>query len=108
MRENAYQAHLIVRLRREFPGCFILKNDSGYMQGVPDLLVLLDDKWAMLEVKISKDASEQPNQRHYVELLDAMSFAAFIYPSNEEEVFGGLQQVFASAGRKQTRSAQSK
>jgi len=106
MRESTYQSHLIVRARREFPGCFILKNDSSYMQGVPDLLILFRDKWAMLEVKISKDATEQPNQRHYVNLLNVMSFAAFIYPSNEEEVFSGLQQVFASAGSEQTRFAQ--
>ena len=96
--ESQYQAKLIQKLCQIFPGCFILKNDSGYMQGVPDLLVLFEDKWAMLEVKESPTAAEQPNQRYYVEKLDSMSFAAFIYPENEEDVLYDLQQAFYTQG----------
>lgn len=96
--ESQYQAKLIQKLCHIFPGCFILKNDSGYMQGVPDLLVLFEDKWAMLEVKESPTAAEQPNQRYYVEKLDSMSFAAFIYPENEEDVLYDLQQAFYTQG----------
>lgn len=92
--ESAFQARLIVRLGEQFPGCFILKNDSGYLQGVPDLLVLFRNKWAMLEVKASHDADEQPNQGYYVEQLDRMSFAAFIYPENEEDVLNELEHAF--------------
>lgn len=94
MRENEYQAHLIKRLKRDFPGCTVLKNDSGYLQGIPDLTILFEDKWALLEVKVSDNASEQPNQRWYVNLLDTMSFAAFIFPENEEEVIHDLQRAF--------------
>jgi len=77
-----------------FKGCFILKNDSSYCPGVPDLLILYEDMWAMLEVKPSENAEEQPNQPEYVELLDSMSFAAFIYPENEREVLNELKQTF--------------
>jgi hypothetical protein len=77
-----------------FPGCVILKNDSSYLQGIPDLLVLFQDKWAMLEVKPSKDAPHQTNQPHYVELFDGMSFGAFVYPENEEDVLNDLVQTF--------------
>lgn len=94
MRENAYQAYLIKTLKQMFPGIVILKNDTGYQQGIPDLLLLLDDQWAMLEVKESKDAVEQPNQGWWVTELDSMSFASFIYPENEEEVLNALQQLF--------------
>lgn len=93
--ESKFQAHLIERLHELFPGCFVLKNDSGYLQGVPDLLVLYRDKWAMLEVKASADADEQPNQAYYVNLLDNMSFAAFIYPENEEDVLDDLQRALS-------------
>lgn len=93
-RERDYQAKLIRRLRDLFPGCVILKNDSGYMQGVPDLTILYRDRWAMLEVKANANAEEQPNQRYFVAQLDEMSFAAFIYPENEEEVLNGLQRSF--------------
>jgi hypothetical protein len=91
--ENAYQPKVIKRLREEFPGCFILKNDSSYLQGVPDLIILYGSKWAMLEVKASAGSKFQPNQAYYVSELNHMSFAAFIYPENEDEVIRDLQQA---------------
>lgn len=93
MRENAYQRNLIIELKRRFPGCIVLKNDAGYIQGIPDLLILYNDRWAALEVKSSFDSEEQPNQDYYVSEMDKMSFAAFIYPENEEEVLYALQQA---------------
>lgn len=94
MLENAYQPQVIKKLRLMFPGCVILKNDSAYMQGVPDLIILYKNKWAMLEVKPSARSRLRPNQEYYVELFDEMSFAAFIYPENEEEVLDALQRSF--------------
>lgn len=94
MLESKYQKHLIDKLKAEFPGCFIMKNDPTYKQGVPDILVLYKNKWAMLEVKNSMKAHHQPNQEYYVDILDKMSFASFIYPENEEEVFDGLHKAF--------------
>lgn len=96
MRESLYQTQLIKKLKQLFPQCVILKNDSSYMQGIPDLTILFNDCWAMLEVKTSADAPEQPNQRHFVRQLDRMSFAAFIFPKNEEEVLSELQHTFYS------------
>jgi hypothetical protein len=95
MREGDYQTELIRELRYRFPGCFILKNDSSYLQGVPDLLILVRDKWAMLEVKSHENAHEQPNQQYYVTQLNQMSFAAFIFPENEELVLQQLEILFA-------------
>lgn len=94
MLESKYQAELIRKLKKLFPGCEVLKNDSSYIQGIPDLTILHGDKWAMLEVKPSANASERPNQRHYVTQLSSMSFAAFIFPENEEEVLNELQRAF--------------
>lgn len=94
MRERDYQAKLIKELRLLFPGCVILKNDTDYIQGIPDLTILYRNFWAVLEVKASCDAAVQPNQDYYVGLLDNMSFAAFIYPENEEDVLNDLQQAF--------------
>ncbi len=94
MRESTYQAWLIKVLCALFPGCIILKNDTDYLQGIPDLLILWRDRWAMLEVKPRMNAPQQPNQDYYVVLLNRMSFAAFIYPENEEEVLYALQQAF--------------
>lgn len=94
MTENQYQAKLIKKIERLFPGCVILKNDSGYRQGMLDLIVLWKSYWASLEVKPSATSPKQPNQEYYVEQLDEMSFAAFIYPENEREVLSALQQAF--------------
>jgi len=93
MLESAYQAHLIKKLRRLYPGCIILKNDPDYIQGIPDLTIFWEGRWAMLEVKASEDAPTQPNQEYWVEYLNKMWFAAFIYPENEAEILDVLQQA---------------
>lgn len=94
MVESDFQSHLIKRMRKMFPGCVIMKNDSGYMQGVPDLTILYGLRWACLEVKTSSKYRPEPNQPYYIHLLNEMSFAAFIFPENEEEVMRGLQLAF--------------
>jgi len=96
MAENVYQGRLIRRLRRQFPGCVILKNDTSYIQGIPDLSVFDGANWAWLEVKDHENAPQQPNQDYYVELADRWSFGSFIYPENEEDVIYALQQTFGS------------
>ncbi len=94
MRESTYQLRLLRILHEMFPGCFVLKNDSSYVQGVPDLIVLYNDTWAMLEVKLDAKSDVQPNQEHYVQLFNEMSFASFINPEIEEDVLYELQQAF--------------
>lgn len=96
MLESIYQAQLIKKLRRLFPGCVILKNDPNYIQGFPDLTILYGTRWALLEVKPYEGADQQPNQDWYIAELNSMSFAAFIYPENEREVIRELQQTFQS------------
>jgi hypothetical protein len=94
MIENKYQARLIKKLECMFPGCMILKSDSSYRQGIPDLVILWQNYWASLEVKPGSMYSTQPNQDYYIQQLNEMSFAAYIYPENEEEVLSALQQAF--------------
>jgi hypothetical protein len=96
--EAKYQAILIKRLKVRFPGCLVLKNDPQYMQGILDLTIFFGPCWAMLEVKAHANAAEQPNQAYYVTQMDNMSFAAFIFPENEEEVLTALSEAFASRG----------
>jgi hypothetical protein len=99
MTENKYQRQVIKRLKDMFPGCVILKNDPQHNQGILDLTILWNNHWAALEVKASESASSRPNQDYYVERLGEMSFAAYIYPENEEEVLSALQQAFESPRR---------
>ena len=94
MRESDYQAQLIKKLKAMFPGCLVLKNDSGYIQGIADLTVLWHDHWAFLECKNSVNAKRQPNQEYYIQIADEFSFGRFIFPENEEDVLRDLQQAF--------------
>ncbi|CAK7008137.1 MAG: hypothetical protein EUB_01584 [Eubacterium sp.] len=94
MLESNFQANLIRELKCLFPGCIVLKNDAEYIQGIPDLLVLYENRWASLECKKNAGAPKQPNQLYYVERMNGMSFSRFIYPENKEEVLNELQQAF--------------
>ena len=85
-KERDFQAELIKEIKNRFPGSMVLKNDPNYIQGIPDLVVLNGDKWAMLECKRSETASKRPNQEYYIRTLNEMSYASFISPSNKEEV----------------------
>lgn len=94
MLENKFQANLIRELKNEFPGCIVMKNDSSYIQGIPDLLVLHKDKWASLEVKRSSNASHQPNQDYYVDKMNEMGFSRFVCPENKDNVMTDLRLYF--------------
>lgn len=94
MNEAEYQSRVITKIRGLIPTCVILKNDSSYMPGIPDLLILYRDRWAMLEVKLHPISRRQANQEFYVDYFDAMSFAAFICPEHEEAVLYDLQCAF--------------
>lgn len=94
MLENKFQAELIRDLKKTFPGCIVMKNDSAYIQGIPDLLILYKDKWASLECKKSANAKKRPNQDYYVGLMDEMSFAKFICPENKNDILDDLKRTF--------------
>ena len=89
-KESAYQRRLIDRIESLLPDCFIIKLDPDQYQGIPDLLILFEDKWAALEVKVSEQAPVQPNQEYYVDLFNKLSFAAFIFPDIEDDVLAEL------------------
>lgn len=95
-KENAFQAALIKELKVIFPGCMVLKNDSSYCQGIPDLILLYKNNWAMLECKRNGSSSHRPNQDYYIQKCNKMSYASFISPDNKERVINELQQAFQS------------
>lgn len=95
-KESEFQKSVIDDIKNRFPGSIILKNDPNYIQGIPDLLILNDGKWAALECKRNKNSKHQPNQDYYIGMLNEMSYASFIYPENKEEVLDELQQSFGA------------
>ena len=90
MLENRFKTNLVKEIKRRLPGCIVLHMDASEIQGIPDLLILYEDRWAALEGKKHARASHRPNQDYYVDLMDEMSFAAFIFPENKDEVLEDL------------------
>lgn len=92
--ESGFKARVVEYIREELlPGCILTTGNSASLQGIPDVFIVYYDKWAMLEFKRAYNSPHRPNQPYYVELLNDWSFAAFIYPENEEEVLSGLEQA---------------
>lgn len=94
MLENKFKTKLKKEIQEMLPGCMIMHLDPTEIQGIPDLIILFEDRWAVLEGKKSAKAPHRPNQDYYVNLMDRMSFAAFIYPENKDEVLDDLYQYF--------------
>ena len=94
MKESKFQSDLIDELEYIFPGCIVTKQDSSFRQGIPDLIILWKDRWAMLECKRSANEPFQPNQKYYIRKANKVSFGAVIFPENREEVLHALEQSF--------------
>lgn len=99
MRESEFKRKLIIEIESLFPECVVLNNDANYLQGIPDLQILNGPKWAMLETKISTNASRRANQEYYITLFNHMSYASFVYPENKEKVLDELQSALRFSRR---------
>lgn len=91
-RESSFQRKLVAELSNLFPGALIYKNEG--IQGFPDLTVLWNRHWALLECKREEDSSKRTNQPYYIERANQMSFGRFVYPENKQEVIHELQQAW--------------
>lgn len=96
IKESKFQHSLIQEIKKRFPGAIVLKTDPGYLQGFPDLLILWNKRWAVLEVKREAKAHHQPNQDYYISVCGEMSFASFIFPENRKEVLDAMEQALQS------------
>lgn len=97
-KEGDYQKDIIDRIKEALPGAIVMKNDSSYIQGIPDLSVIYGNKYAMLEVKKSQYDylhNQQANQEDYIhKFRDWGAFSFFIYPEVDQDVFNELIRYF--------------
>lgn len=96
-KESDFQKEVIDRIKTELPGAVVMKNDSSYIQGIPDLSVMYGDRYAMLEIKKSAEDRRhpQPNQETYISKFDDWgAFSKFIYPENYDETIAALKGYF--------------
>lgn len=92
--ERKFQHSIIKELEAMLPGCIVSKNATGFRDGFPDLICLVGDRWFMLECKRSQDEAHQPNQDWWVDHLNGMSYASFIFPENRAAVMGEIASRF--------------
>lgn len=92
MLENKFKQKLKKEIQERLPGSMVLHLDPNDIQGIPDMLVLYNNRWAALEGKKDASASHRPNQDYYVQQMNTMSFAAFIFPENKEEVLNDMER----------------
>lgn len=94
-RESKFETKLVNTLETDlFPGSIVLKI-YPFIQGTPDRIMLWENTWAAFEVKRSGIATLRPNQRHYIQLLNKMSFAQIVYPEREQEFLNAIQRALS-------------
>ena len=91
--EGKFKTELKKEIEQRLPGCMVMYLDPNDIQGIPDLQVLYNSRWAVLEAKKSSREPHRPNQDYYVEKMNKMSFAAFIFPENKEEVLDAMESA---------------
>lgn len=95
--ETDFRDEFLEDIKDLFPGCMIFVMDPQiHGPGIPDRLVLYKDSWAALEFKRSLSAAKQKNQDWYVDVMNDMSFAAFVHPGNREEIINELCETFGA------------
>lgn len=97
MLESVFKNKAIAWIRDNFPGAIIMKNDAGLLLGIPDMTILYQDKWALLEFKAAVSSKHQPLQEYYITLANQKSYGAFVYPENWPEIQMQLKQHFGGA-----------
>lgn len=99
--ERDFQAKFIEKLRVMLPHAIILKNDSGYQQGIPDWVILCGPRWGLFEIKKkrpTKPSDWEPNQEWFIQQAASVAFGACVYPENEKEVLDAFRETFGSGG----------
>lgn len=92
--EGKFKTDLINEIQKRLPGSQVFHLDPTIDgDGIPDLLVVHNKRWGMLEAKKDENAKHRPHQDFYVDHFNKMSFASFISPSNKEEVLNDLENA---------------
>lgn len=101
--EGKFKTALKKEIESRLPGSMVFYLNPNDIKGIPDLEVLYESRWAVLEAKKSeedyrKDLAnpEKMSQSYYVNKMNDMSFAAFIFPENKEEVLNAMERALRS------------
>ena len=98
--EGKFKTELKNEIMERLPGSMVFYLNPNDIKGIPDMGVLYESRWAVLEAKKSEEdykkdlrKPEKQNQSYYVDKMNKMSFAAFIFPENKEEVLNAMESA---------------
>lgn len=91
--ESALQTKLANALRAL--GAKVIKQDPtiGRQKGIPDLLIIKNGWWGMVECKAHKNSKHQPLQDDWIRWAQDNSYGRFIYKENYEEALAELKEL---------------
>lgn len=91
--ENRFQSQIRKEIIERLDGAIVTYLNPNDIQGIPDILILYENKWATLEVKKNICSPFRPNQEYWIGKMNDMSFSRMICPENKEEVLDELQRA---------------
>lgn len=91
--EQKLQTKLATALRAL--GAKVIKQDPtiGRQRGIPDLLILKDGWWGMIECKAHKNSKKQAGQTDWILWASQNSYGRFVYKENYDEVLAELKEI---------------
>lgn len=94
MLESKFRNEILAReIKARFPGAVLVKPDESHIRSFPDRIVLYRNTWAALETKRREYSPKRPNQEYYINMLNEMSYANFVYPENIKVVLSELEHA---------------
>lgn len=102
MKESAFKTQFIKDFEGEMQQLGIqveIYQNKSQRRSTLDTIFLGPGCWAMLDFKDDENARQQPNQEFYVQKLNEMCYASFVYPQNAEKVMEDMIGLFIFADR---------
>ena len=101
--EGKFKTDLKKEIQERLPGSMVFYLNPNDIKGIPDMEILYESRWAVLEAKASEEdhkkdlkKPDKKNQSYYIDKMNKMSFAAFIFPENKEEVLNAMESALRS------------
>ena len=80
--ESKFQKELIDEIKREYPGCIVLKNYQDYIQGFPDwtilwknIFIFLKQKMVHVKLECQKILNKEKKQYHVLEIVKLLIYS---------------------------------
>ena len=94
--ETVFSREFRQAISKVYPETIWIRTSPNQIQGIPDWIMLYQNRYFVFEFKKYEGAPSRPNQPYYVALLNDWSYARFVYPENREEVLDEVFKILSS------------